>query len=79
MSKQALPGSANRFRRFFLREGVKFSVAEGTYPPFRNQEVPTALTINCGQTIFHFDKDGEYLGLEWDEMGCWDERIKKND
>jgi hypothetical protein len=73
--KRKLPGSVNRFRRFFEREGVVFSVSESTVPPMKDKSVQVAFNIQSGQTCFFFDSAGEYLGLEWDDMGEWEPKV----
>jgi len=61
-----------RFKQFFMREGVSFFVHRNTSTPLGHPEVPSALRITVGQSHFHFDAAGRFLGVEWDEMGDWE-------
>jgi len=75
--KYKLKGAANRFRKFMIREGVVFEVYDKVRRTGLRERMHTDVIISCGQTHFHFDAEGVYLGLEWDEMDVWEPRVGK--
>ena len=63
------------FQKFFKEHGVKQSttskyVNRGSKKPFDK----SWYYITVGQTHFHFDNQGRFIFLVWDEMGIIDKR-----
>lgn len=61
-----------RFKKFFKEEGVV--IDEWSYDSLQLNTYKSDVILTAGQAHFHF-KDGEYLGVESDEMGHFDKKL----
>ena len=64
-----------RFKEFFEKEGVEYEmVDEDIVGKISHNPIETAdakFIISVSQANFYFDINGDYLGVEDDELGNW--------
>ena len=57
------------FKDFFTAHGIRYFESK----PSNDPEIPkeSTMILVASQALFHFDIDGNYLGVEGDDMGVF--------